>query len=136
LPSAGQDVLVSVAFHPDGHLREYWERRFGERRHASTMHVGDRRAPGLLVEHFGPFALEFCLKPRGEGSAASLNWSLAGCRLFGVRLPQQVCPRIECIESADGERFLFGIDAAFPLVGHVIHYSGWLSADAPGAESL
>jgi len=67
----------------------------------------------------------------------SLGWSLVGCRLFGVRLPQRVCPRIECIESADGERFLFDIDVAFPLIGHVIHYSGWLSADAPDAvESL
>ena len=28
-------------------------------------------------------------------------------RLIGARLPQRARPRIECIESADGERFLF-----------------------------
>jgi predicted DCC family thiol-disulfide oxidoreductase YuxK len=137
LPSPGQDVPVDVEFHPDGPRREYWERRFGGRRYASTMQIGDRRAPGLLVEHFGPFALDFRLEPREERSVVSLGWSLVGCRLIGVRLPERVCPRIECIESADGERFLFDIDVAFPLIGHVIHYSGWLFADAPDAvESL
>ena len=126
-----------VEFHPDGPRREYWERRFGGRRYASTMRIGDQRAPGLLVERFGPFTLEFRLEPREEGSVVSLGWSLTGCRLLGVRLPQRVCPRIKCIESASGERFLFDIDVAFPLIGHVIHYSGWLSADAPDAvESL
>ncbi len=75
LPSPGQDVPVDVEFHPDGPLREYWERRFGERRYASTLHVGNRRAPGLLVEHFGPFALEFHLELRGEGSGGVF----AGC---------------------------------------------------------
>ncbi len=133
LPSPGQDVPVDVEFHPDGPLREYWERRFGGRRYASTMRIGDQRAPGLLVEQFGPFALEFRLEPREEGSVASLGWSLTGCRLLGVRLPQWVCPRIECIESASSERFLFDIDVAFPLIGHVIHYGGWLSTDASNA---
>jgi len=136
LPSPGQDVPVNVEFHPDGPLREYWERRFGERRYASTMHIGNQRAPGLLVERFGPFALEFHLELRGEGSPASLCWSLTGCRLFGVRLPQRARPRIECVERADGEYFLFDIDVAFPVIGHVIHYSGWLSADAPDASEL
>ena len=133
LPSPGQDVSVEVEFHPDGPLREYWERRFRGRRYASTMQIGDQRAPGLLVEQFGPFALEFRLDPREEGSVVSLGWSLTGCRLLGVRLPQWVCPQIECIESASGERFLFDIDVAFPLIGRVIHYGGWLSTDAPNA---
>ncbi len=136
LPSSGQDVPVEVEFHPDGPLREYWERRFGGRRYASTMHIRDDRAPGLLVEHFGPVALEFRLEPQEEGSVVSLGWSLTGCRLFGVRLPHRVCPQIECMESADGERFLFDIDVAFPLIGDVIHYSGWLSSDAPEAVEL
>lgn len=136
LHSPGQEIPVEVEFHPDGHLREYWERRFGERCYASTMHIGEQRAPGLLVERFGPLALEFRLEARGEGSTARLCWSLAGCRLFGARLPQQAQPRIECTESADGERFLFDIDVAFPMIGHVIHCGGWLSPDAPdGSET-
>jgi hypothetical protein len=46
-----------------------------------------------------------------------------------VRLPAWTTPRIACLESVDGERFLFDIDVAFPLIGHVIHYRGWLEAD-------
>jgi hypothetical protein len=79
-----------------------------------------------LVERFGPFALEFRLKAQ----TASLEWSLAGCRLLGVRLPPLACPKIECLERGDKGRFLFDIDVSFPLVGHVIYYSGWLSAKA------
>jgi predicted DCC family thiol-disulfide oxidoreductase YuxK len=135
LPAAGRDIPVAVAFHADGHLREFWQRRFGDRRYASTLRIGDPRAPGLLIERFGPFALEFRLEPSGEALAASLSWSLVGCRLLGFRLPRWAGPRIACVESAEGERFLFDIDVAFPLLGHVIHYSGWLSADAPAAAS-
>ena len=127
LPRPGQNISVAVAFHPDGHLQEFWERRFGKRRYVSTLRIGDPRAPGLLVEHFGPFAFKYRLKAQ----AVSLNWSLVDCRLFGLRLPQWACPRIECVERADEQRFLFDIDVAFPLVGHVIHYGGWLSPEAP-----
>jgi hypothetical protein len=35
-------------------------------------------------------------------------------------------PRIACLESADGERFIFDIDVTFPLIGWLIHYRGWL----------
>ncbi len=129
LPRPGQNILVAVAFHPDGHFCEFWERRFGKRRYVSTMRIGDPRAPGLLVEHFGPFALEFRLRAQTAG----LAWSLVGCRLLGVRLPPLACPKIECVESGDGERFWFDIDVAFPLVGQIIYYSGWLSADTPRA---
>lgn len=137
LPAAGRDVPVTVAFHADGHLREFWQRRFGDRRYASKVRAGDPRAPGLLVEQFGPFALEFRLELRGEASAAHLCWSLVGCRLLGVRLPRWARPRISCAERGDGERFRFDIDVEFPLIGHVIHYSGWLeeAADRAAARS-
>jgi predicted DCC family thiol-disulfide oxidoreductase YuxK len=123
LPPPGSDMAVTVAFHPDGHLREFWQRRFGERRYASSIRAGDARAPGLLVEHFGLFDLEFRLAP-GDGGLA---WSLVGWRLCGVRLPRWSAPAIECLESADGERFVFDLDVAFPVIGHVIHYRGWLT---------
>jgi hypothetical protein len=136
LPAAGRDIPVTVTFHADGPLREFWQRRFAERRYASTLGIDARRAPGLLVERFGPFAFEFRLQVQGEPPAARLCWSLAGCRLLGIRIPRRACPRIACTESADGERFAFDIDVAFPLVGPVIHYSGWLAADAPGAVGV
>ena len=78
LPPPGSDIPVTVAFHPDGPLREFWQRQFGDRRYASTMRADDPRAPGLLVEHFGPFHLEFRLTPCGDGVAWLVeSWRLA-----------------------------------------------------------
>ncbi|HLN23957.1 MAG TPA: DUF4166 domain-containing protein [Patescibacteria group bacterium] len=42
--------------------------------------------------------------------------------------PADATPAIECTETGDGERFVFDIDVAFPLVGPVVHYRGWLVA--------
>jgi hypothetical protein len=122
LPRPGRDVPVTVGFHPDGQGREWWDRRFGARRYASTMAAGTGRDEGLLIEHFGPFNLLFRLTLREDG----LGWSLARWRLLGVPLPGWSLPRIECVESGEGNRFVFDIDVAFPIVGHVVHYRGWI----------
>ncbi|MBI5260543.1 MAG: DUF4166 domain-containing protein [Bradyrhizobium sp.] len=122
LPKPGRDVPVSVSFHPDGRGTEFWDRRFASRRYASVMEAGRRDDEGLLIEHFGPFELLFRLEPGDKG----LNWSLAGWRLLGLPLPGWSRPTIECSETGDAERFVFDIHVAFPLVGHVVHYRGWL----------
>lgn len=36
----------------------------------------------------------------------------------------------------DGDRFTFDIDVAFPLIGHVIHYKGWLVAMAAAGDHM
>lgn len=118
LPKPGSGVPVTVDFRPDDKGQEFWERHFAGRRYASTMETGN----GCLIEHFGPFDLMFDLKPAAEG----LEWSLAGWKLLGVPLPHWSKPRIDCLETGDGERFVFDIDVAFPVVGHVVHYRGWL----------
>ena len=55
-----------------------------------------------------------------------LQWSLAGWRCLGIPLPRWSVPSIECLESADGERYTFDIDVTFPLIGWLMHYRGWL----------
>lgn len=122
LPKPGQDVPVTVSFHPDGNGREFWDRHFAGRRYASTMAAKAE----ILVEHFGPFHLHFRLTPQAD----SLAWSLVGWRLLGVPLPAISQPTIECTETAEGDNFVFDIDVAFPLIGHVVHYRGWLAAQA------
>jgi hypothetical protein len=119
LPKPGRDVPVRVAFNPDGNGRERWERDFAGRRYASTLEAG---RDGRLVEHFGPFDLHFQLTP----TAGGLAWSIARWRLLGVPLPGWSRPRIDCTETADGDRFVFRIDVAFPLIGPVVRYTGWL----------
>jgi len=122
LPKPGRDVPVTVSFRPDGHGGERWQREFAARRYASTMRVGANTEERLLAEHFGIFDLHFRLTPSDRG----LAWRLVGWRLWGLPLPAWSLPRVECFESSEGDRFVFDIDAAFPIVGHVIHYRGWL----------
>ncbi|MGH6769694.1 MAG: DUF4166 domain-containing protein [Xanthobacteraceae bacterium] len=122
LPKPGHDMPVSVLFTPDAGGNERWNRKFAERRYASTIFAGEGRDEGYLIEHFGPYHLQFRLTPRGDG----LVWTLAGWRLGPIPLPRWSVPRIECLEGADGERFTFDIDVTFPLIGWVIHYRGWL----------
>jgi hypothetical protein len=122
LPKPGKEVPVSVAFHPQSDGAEYWNRLFAQRRYASTMAAGRNRDDGLLIEHFGPFDLLFRLAP----SLGALHWSLAGWRFLKIPLPSWTRPTIECRETGDADRFNFDIDVAFPLVGHVVHYRGWI----------
>jgi hypothetical protein len=86
------------------------------------LEAGRGADEGFLIERFGPFGLKFRLTPEAGG----LRWSLAGWRLFGATLPRWAAPRIECIESSDGDRFAFDIDVAFPVVGWLMHYHGYL----------
>ncbi|OSM01584.1 putative NAD(P)-binding dehydrogenase, putative saccharopine dehydrogenase [Magnetofaba australis IT-1] len=122
LPKAGVDVPVEIHFQPDGKGSERWRRRFDTRRYGSVMQAGGGRDAGLLIEHFGPFDLLFRLTPEPKG----LAWSLVGWKLLKIPLPGWSRPVIECLESGEGERFFFDIDVAFPVVGHVTHYSGWV----------
>jgi hypothetical protein len=125
LPRPGRDIPVTVEFLPDGQGREHWKRRFASRRYASVMVAGEGGDEGLLIERFGPFRLLFRLDPRAD----SLSWSLERWRLLGLPLPRWTAPTIECLESGDGERFVFDIDVAFPVAGHVVHYRGWLTVN-------
>ena len=122
LPRPGRHVPVTVAFHPDGKGREWWERHFASRRYASTMAAGTGRDEGLLIEYFGPFRLITKLTPGENG----LAWSLVRWRFLRLPLPRWSTPTIECLEGGEGNRFLFDIRVGFPIVGHVIHYRGWL----------
>jgi hypothetical protein len=121
LPKPGRGTPVSVTFALDGHGGERWDRRFGRRRYVSRI-AASAAESGVVVEHFGPFALVFRLTPKAEG----LAWSLARWKVFGVLLPRASTPQIECLEGSDGGRFTFDIDVSFPVIGKVIHYRGWL----------
>ena len=122
LPRPGRDVEVSVVFTPTKEGGEHWDRKFADRRYASTMVLGTGRDQGFLIEHFGLFDLRFQLRVVPEG----LSWSIAGWRFLHIPLPRWSVPKIDCVESADGDRYTFDIDVTFPLIGWLMHYRGWL----------
>jgi Domain of unknown function (DUF4166) len=121
LPRPGRDVDVTVVFAPKNG-GEHWDRKFADRRYASTMAAGTGRDQGLLIEHFGLFDLRFDLQAMPEG----LRWSLIGWRCLRIPLPRWTVPHIDCVESADGDRYTFDIDVKFPVIGWLMHYRGRL----------
>jgi hypothetical protein len=127
LPRPGRDVEVCVTFTPNAKGGERWDRKFADRGYASTMEAGAGRDQGLLIEHFGLFDLRFQLAASNDG----LRWSLVGWRLLHVPLPHWSLPHIDCLESADRERYTFDIDVRFPLIGWLMHYRGWLDLKRP-----
>jgi hypothetical protein len=122
LPRPGRNVDVTVVFAPSNEGGEHWDRKFADRRYASTMQLGTGRDQGLLIEHFGPFDLRFRL----HVVPAALSWSLIGWRLLRIPLPRWSVPEIDCVESADADRYTFDIDVTFPVIGWLMHYRGWL----------
>jgi hypothetical protein len=123
LPRPGRDVDVSVTFEPRENGVEHWDRRFADRRYASSTAAGTGHDAGFLIERFGLFQLRFQLRVLPEG----LDWLVVGWRLLGVPLPRWSVPRIKCLESADSGRFAFDIDVAFPVIGWLMHYRGRLA---------
>ncbi|HMK90852.1 MAG TPA: DUF4166 domain-containing protein [Methylocystis sp.] len=127
LPAPGVNLETSVRFTPLARNREYWRRNFAGRRYRSIMEAA---TDGRLIEHFGPFDLYFALTP----SARGLRWSLREWRLLKFPLPKRSTPSVECLETAEGDAFVFDIDVVFPLIGSVVHYAGALQ-DADDAAA-
>ena len=122
----GRDVPVTVAFHVDGQGGEFWRRRFAGRRYQSGFSVGTGRHAGFLCERFFPYVFFHKLTATPEG----LRWDLVRWRLLSLPLPRWLMPVAACFESNDGDKFVFDIDAAFRIIGPVVHYRGWLLTKA------
>ena len=128
LPRPGRDVPVEVTFTPVGRA-EHWRRRFSSRRYASIMTAGDGADAGRLIEHFTPlFALVFRLEARADG----LHWQVERWRFVGLPLPAWTTPRIHAVEADQDGRFVFDVRVAFPLIGPVVDYRGWLISVGDG----
>ena len=98
--------------------RERWIRHFGPHRFWSWFSVRD----GLLFERFGLLRFGFAL-PCDESALRMrlVRWSAAG-----VPLPLFLAPKVDAREWQEGDRFRFDDRITMPLIGELIHYSGWL----------
>jgi hypothetical protein len=98
--------------------RERWTRDFGG--HVFSSELSGKG--GLAVERFGPMRFGFALAPTPDGLAMHLKrWSL-----FGIRLPLFLAPRIAAREYEAEGRFHFDVRLSLPLIGGIVHYTGWL----------
>jgi hypothetical protein len=117
-PSGHHPLHVSFA-ERDG--IERWTRSFGS--HSFTSHLSERN--GRLIERFGPLRFQFDLPSDGQG----LEMHIRGWSCLGLPLPLALAPQSRAREWQEGDRFRFDVPIALPLVGLVVHYSGWLKPE-------
>jgi hypothetical protein len=120
-PKANPDTPVRVDF-TVANGEEIWRRTFGGESFASRQLAGHGRSDGLLCEQFGPIRFGIALVVKDERLVLVMRrWSM-----FGIPLPNWLCPRTQAYESAEGGRFNFHVKISHPLTGLIVSYDGWL----------
>jgi hypothetical protein len=115
-PKAGAHPLHVTFAERDG--VERWTRCFGDQAFSSELSEKN----GRLVERFGLLHFTFDLPSDHRGLEMHLRrWSA-----FGIPLPLALAPRGVAREWEEQGRFRFDVPIALPLVGRVVHYTGWL----------
>jgi hypothetical protein len=127
MPRAGRDLPVTVRFIARGGT-EQWERDFAGR--VMRSRLSRARIPGEITERFDAFA--FTIRLRWDGTR--LHYQIVKGKLFGIRLPYALLPRVVAFEQVEGDRFRFDVSLRVPLVGLLAHYRGWLQPDDVQAE--
>lgn len=105
--------------------QEIWTRDFGGHRFLSRL-SRDPGRPGRMWERFGPFrfAIDFRAGPDG------LEYPVTAGRFLGVPIPPPLLPRSDTREAVDENgRATFDVALSMPLIGPIVRYRGWLSAD-------
>ncbi|MES2988682.1 MAG: DUF4166 domain-containing protein [Pseudomonadota bacterium] len=115
-PTGEYPVRVSFAEHAG---KERWTRDFGGHCFTSELSQAGQR----VAERFGPLRFIFDLPSDGEG----LRMALMDWTLFGVPMPRFLGPRIDAREWVAEGRFHFEVAVRMPVIGKVVHYTGWLA---------
>lgn len=124
-PPAGRHQLHVAFTERDG--VETWTREFGP--HSFTSRLSERN--GQLVERFGPLRFRFDLPSDDSGLAMELR----GWDCLGIPLPMALAPRSRAREWQEDGRFRLDVPIALPLVGLIVHYTGWLEPVRTGQPS-
>jgi len=115
----GAPLRVVIEAGSDG--TERWARVYPDRVMRSTL-ARPNPARGTIEEQFGD--LRFRLKLEADQTGLTMTPTAAWWR--AIRLPLWLLPAIAASERADGERHLFDVAIALPLIGRLVHYHGWL----------
>jgi hypothetical protein len=121
-PAAAARVPLTVTMAPDGD-GEIWRRAFGVHVMATTLRVGP--LPGTVEERLWPFAAT----SRLDADATGVTQVLIGLSVLGAPLPRLLWPKLKVRESAEGARYRFSVEAAFPWGAPICQYQGWLETE-------
>ncbi|MFZ1991511.1 MAG: DUF4166 domain-containing protein [Alphaproteobacteria bacterium] len=121
MPKASESMPVTVTITPDD-SGELWQRTFGTRSFSSRMSIVERRNEKLLREKFGPFEFDF----KVDCDDKHLAMAHTRTRFFGLPWLKFLGPRIKAEERVERGRFIFDVRANLPLLGLLVHYTGWL----------
>ncbi|HXZ69021.1 MAG TPA: DUF4166 domain-containing protein, partial [Alphaproteobacteria bacterium] len=130
MPKASESTPVTVTITPDD-SGELWQRTFGSRTFSSHMSILERRNEKLLCESFGPFEFDF----KVDCNDRHLTMTHARTRMFGLPWLKFLGPGISAEERVERGRFIFDVRADLPLVGLLVHYTGWLIPLSTGTPS-
>ncbi len=115
LPAAAERQPLTVSF-VRGKNAETWRRSFAGHPLVSKQTFTD----GAVCEQIGPVKLVFELVTDGK----TLDLQLQGARLFGIRLPRPLMPKLTAQEWPVGDGVGFSVRVALPGVGQLIRYVG------------
>lgn len=115
LPAGSGPLCVEIEASPS---QEHWTRYIGGRAMPSRLW----REGDVLCERLGVARFGFRLEVVDE----AIVWRVVRVGVFGVSLPPRWFTGVGARESADGERYAFDVWASLPLVGLLVHYTGWL----------
>jgi hypothetical protein len=124
-PKAGTDLPINVKISvvKSG---ERWMRTMADRSFSSTQSQATGRSQGLVRERFGPIAVDLALVVE----ASRLKYLITRWAFLGIPLPLCLGPKTAAVESMDAQgRFHFDVKLWHPLLGALVHYTGWLRAD-------
>jgi Domain of unknown function (DUF4166)/Saccharopine dehydrogenase NADP binding domain len=123
-PKPGKSQPVSVLVEQVGE-GERWLRRYPGRDMLSFMSHGDAELK-TLEERFGPLSFRMKIK----GHVYGLDMEMVSVRLGPLPLPRFLVPHITATERSDESgRHLFDVSISLPLIGRIVHYTGWLTLE-------
>lgn len=122
-PPAGRDLPTRVTVIAE-RGREVWHRDFAGRGIFTVLEPARPASRPVIVERFG-WGVTFDLAL--DETECGLRMTVVGMRACGIPLPRRLWPRLDAVERAERQRFLFDIDIRLGWGDPLIHYRGWVT---------
>jgi len=121
MPTNSKATPFQTSIELDDTGTENWARHFPLRCMRSRMGNPDPKN-STIDESFGLFRFTLQLDAHESG----IDMHLLSGRFINIKLPSFFLPKINATERANADKHLFDVEVGLPLIGRLVHYSGWL----------